>query len=534
MKHILATGRKTKTSNTKTHRVAHIALCLAVALSFPATAVQAEDAPNSSLERILSEWEGQDNQFLHDFYAANGYQYAWDNSDNVEDALELIEASKEDGLEPEYFQLSKLQALKKADDREAFDIQLTESIAELATALRFGILDQDKYIDGGLSARKDIRHPVKKLQEALQSESLKEAIHAQRPTLSIYDKLRATLKKYREIDAHDHPELIAPGSSLHKGDSGTRVNQLIARLHDQGYLSDEPLPTKFSDAVENAVKALQTEHGITADGVVGKDTLDALNITPAERIATIRANMERVRWLGKLPAGRAIVVNIPRFHVEVLDDKDVTWSGRVIVGAEYTKTPIFRDQLQYVEFNPTWTVPRSIIRRSLAKKILDDPKYLEQKHFYLAKANGQQVDPASVDWSSLTPHSFPYWVVQKPGPHNALGRVKFIFPNAHSVYLHDTPNKALFDKNQRTFSHGCIRLQKPLELAEVLLGKQGWDKTKIDEVIASEKTTRVNLDTQIPIIIGYWTVDYEDNELRFINDVYDRDATLIAALNKIQ
>ncbi len=488
----------------------------------------------SSLESVLNDWEGPYHDFLLDFYAENGYQHAWNNTDNVTEALTLLSAVTEDGLEPEYFHYSHILALKRADDRDAFDIQLTESIVALATALRYGVLDQEKFIEGGISARKPLPDPEQKLLKALRSGTLTETILAQRPALHIYEKLLQTLRKYRQLATREPLAQIALGSTLKKGDSGERVTQLIARLHNQGYLGVEPLPVVFNASVEEAVKAMQAEHEITPDGIAGEDTLRLLNTTPAQRIDKLRANLERVRWLGNIPSKRMVLVNIPRYQVEVLDDGEVSWQGPVIVGAEYTETPPFKDELRYIEFNPTWTVPRSIIRRSLAKKIIDNPKYLQEKHFYLAKSSGQEVDPATVDWSSLTPSNFPYWVVQKPGEHNALGRVKFMFPNKYSVYMHDTPNKALFDKTQRTFSHGCIRVENPLDLAAFLLKSQGWDKARIDEVIASKETTRASLETSIPIIIGYWTVDYEGDEVRFLNDVYERDAKLIAALKSIQ
>ncbi len=203
----------------------------------------------------------------------------------------------------------------------------------------------------------------------------------------------------------------------------------------------------------------------------------------------------------------------------------------MIVGKDFTQTPVFVDEIEYLEFNPTWTAPRSIIQNELAPKIIADPGYLARNDYYLATANGRAVNPRAVNWSVLNARNFPYWVVQKPGEKNALGRVKFMFPTEHSVYMHDTPSRELFDRSLRTFNHGCIRTENPLELAELLLRGQGWEQARIQSVLNSGQRTAVTLERPVPVALLYWTVDPMENGIRFYRDIYDRDADVLQALD---
>lgn len=492
------------------------------------------DSQPSSLQAILASQQGEEADFLHDFYRSGNYQRAWTNPANVDTALELIGNVGDDGLEPEQFNYSHLLALRDAGDLDGLDLQLTENIARLANALRFGYLDQEQYIKGSISSRQALAQPEMKLREALAAQQLKEAILAQRPELSLYPQLREALQKYRKLAATETFQPIEQGPTLHPGDTGPRVGQLIGRLESLGYLTDAEAEDKevYSSAVEQAVKRFQTDSRAQADGIAGPATLALLNISAAQRVDQIKANLERVRWVGKFPDQRAVLVNVAAFTASVINDGATVWSTPVIVGKDYTKTPLFTDEMRYIEFNPTWTVPRSIIRKSLAAKLIADPGYLAAHDFYLVQANGTEVDSASVNWSSLTPDNFPYWVVQKPGDQNALGHVKFMFPNSYDVYLHDTPNRELFSRSLRTFSHGCVRVDQPLRLAALLLADQGWDAKRIDDVVASRERTRVTLEHPVPIAIAYWTADFEDGQVVFFNDVYQRDPPLIAALQQ--
>jgi murein L,D-transpeptidase YcbB/YkuD len=205
----------------------------------------------------------------------------------------------------------------------------------------------------------------------------------------------------------------------------------------------------------------------------------------------------------------------------------------VQVGKTYRKTPVFRDRIRYIEFNPTWTIPPGILRKDILPKVKRDPQYLQNKNMVVLNQQGKQIDIATIDWSQYPGKGFPYLIRQQPGPNNALGRVKFIFPNKHLVYLHDTPSKSGFKRAERAFSSGCIRVQNPFHFAELLLAdKPGWDRAKIDAVVESRKTTRVNLSKPLTVMLLYWTAAV-DNERRvvFKQDIYDRDGAVLVGLD---
>jgi murein L,D-transpeptidase YcbB/YkuD len=278
-----------------------------------------------------------------------------------------------------------------------------------------------------------------------------------------------------------------------------------------------------------AVRRFQARHGLAPDGAVGPATLAALNVPVATRIEQLRANLERARWIFYEPESEFLVVNIAGFQLYHLRRGDVVWRTRVQVGRPYRQTPIFRAEMTYLVVNPTWTVPPTIYRNDILPSVRRNPAYLASRNIDAFDASGERVDPATVDWSGRNP---PYRLVQRPGPDNALGRVKFMFPNEHSVYLHDTPSRDLFDRDSRAFISGCIRVENPFELVEQLLGR-GWDRARIDEIIASGETTTVQMPEPLPVLLLYWTAEVTpDGIVEFFGDVYERDAALAEALDE--
>ena len=228
-----------------------------------------------------------------------------------------------------------------------------------------------------------------------------------------------------------------------------------------------------------------------------------------------------------------MLVNIAGFRVYVVADREVIWESRAQVGRTYRRTPVFRDDIRYLVFNPTWTVPYSIATRDLLPQIREDKGFFEDRGFDLRDRQGELVYPASVDWSQIAPRRFPYTLVQRPGPANALGRVKFMFPNEYAVYLHDTPSKYLFDRADRTFSAGCIRVENPFELAEILLGTDGWTQDRFRQVLDTGRERTVFLSESIPVLLLYWTAQPDANgSVSFFRDVYERDAAIIEALDE--
>jgi murein L,D-transpeptidase YcbB/YkuD len=211
----------------------------------------------------------------------------------------------------------------------------------------------------------------------------------------------------------------------------------------------------------------------------------------------------------------------------------VIWDEPAQVGKTYRKTPVFREDMTYLELNPTWTIPPTILKKDILPKMKKDPSYLQKKNMQVLTRDGKVVDPGTIDWSSVSAKGFPYMIRQTPGPHNALGRVKFMFPNSHMVYLHDTPSKALFNRSSRAFSSGCIRVRNPFELAELLLQDQdGWDRAQIDTAVDSLKQQRVSLSEPVPVLLLYWTVNVDaDGTVYFKEDIYERDAKVLAGLD---
>jgi murein L,D-transpeptidase YcbB/YkuD len=267
---------------------------------------------------------------------------------------------------------------------------------------------------------------------------------------------------------------------------------------------------------------------------VGPGTQRALRVPVEQRIDQIRVDLERARWVIRHLGERHILVNVSSAQVYLLNDRRVEWSARCQVGQAARQTPIFRADMRYLVFNPDWTVPRGILARDILPAGKRGEAVLQRKNLDAFDRNGNRVDPSRIQWSRYTASSFPYTLRQKPGPTNALGQVKFMFPNEHAVYLHDTPSRDLFLKDVRTFSSGCIRVDRPLELAERLLDDRSkWSAEKMRQVVASGRTTNVTLARPIPVLLLYFTVTIDrEGLLRFSDDVYQRDAKVLRALDE--
>jgi murein L,D-transpeptidase YcbB/YkuD len=256
-----------------------------------------------------------------------------------------------------------------------------------------------------------------------------------------------------------------------------------------------------------------------------------MNVPVEMRIDQIRVNLERIRWVLHEDLDTFVFVNIPGFKVYYVRNEKLAWTRRAQVGKLYRQTPVFKADMTYLEFNPTWTVPPTILAKDILPAVRKDPGYLKKRNIRVIDGKGKVVNPKSINWSKYTGKNFPYQLRQDPGPSNALGLVKFMFPNKHLVYLHDTPSKNLFDREARAFSSGCVRIEDPFEFAQLLLGKE-WDAKRIDGIIKSKKTTKVNLAKPVPVILFYLTALPEfDGGFHFRNDVYSRDEAVLEDLN---
>jgi murein L,D-transpeptidase YcbB/YkuD len=261
---------------------------------------------------------------------------------------------------------------------------------------------------------------------------------------------------------------------------------------------------------------------------VGPATLAALNVPVERRIDQLRANLERARWVLYEPESEFLVVNIAGFRAYLVRRGEIIWSSRVVVGRPYRRTPVFSATMRYLVFNPTWTLPPTILREDVLPEVRRDVGYLARQNIDVLDAANMLVDPATVDWSSRA--GLAYRFVQRPGTANALGRVKFMFPNEYTVYMHDTPSRDLFERDSRAFSSGCIRVEQPLELAALVLGGR-WDRERLDALIAAGRTETVFLDDPLPVMLLYWTAEVDaEGRVSFFPDLYGRDDAVIAAL----
>ena len=293
----------------------------------------------------------------------------------------------------------------------------------------------------------------------------------------------------------------------------------------------------FDEALEKAVKRFQQRHGLTADGAAGAATRAELNVSADRRVDQLELNLERWRWLPQDLGRRHILVNIPAFELEVLEEDAAVLAMRVVVGVPDSgqHTPVFSDTMRYLVLNPYWQVPDDIARKDLLAHVQRDSTYLTQQKIRVFKGWGpeaKEVDPATVEWSAITADNFPYRLRQDPGPINSLGRIKFMFPNKFNVYLHDTPSRPLFGRTRRDFSHGCIRIQKPIELALYLLRKDSrWNREALLGALDEVVDRTVPLPEPIPIHLLYWTAWADENgTIEFRRDIYGRDAPLLEAL----
>ena len=480
---------------------------------------------------------------IYDIYERRDYRPAWRNSELVRQLYTQVLHAADHGLNPNDFHARQLARLVKAraesiDPERAADVEIlcTDAMVRLFVTLRFGKLDPSS-LDPAWNFSREIeaKDPVDVFNHILVTGEVSKSLAAAAPQNDFYRSLQAALGRYRHIREKGGWPVLPPGPVLKTGSHGPRVELLREWLRITGDLAapDPADPRLFDRGLEGAVQHFQMRHGIDTDGKAGPRTIHEINVPIQKRIDQIRVNLERMRWVFRDIPRDYLVVDIAGFHAYLLKDGKSIWSSRVQVGKPFHETPVFRDTMRYIELNPTWTVPPGILRKEILPAIRRDPAYLSHNNMVVLTRSGATVDPSTIDWAGTAGEGFPYMIRQQPGPNNALGRVKFMFPNKYMVYLHDTPSKGLFARPERAFSHGCIRVQRPIELALLLLEGEGWDRGRIESVIASKKTTRVPLHRPLPVMLLYWTAEAsDDGTVYFRKDLYDRDAPIIKGLDE--
>lgn len=498
----------------------------------------------------LTEENAHDLALLTQFYVDRDMTPIWvDNhapTERANDLVRILEGSSYDGLNPEDYDIEAIQALMSSDDPKdlaELDLRLSLGLMQFLSDLGSGRTEPSALDPELFVYPRDI-DKAKAIEKAAASDDINVFVGGYRPNQVDYWRLKGVLANYRAMARAGGWPRIDDGPLLEAGERSPRIGQLRELLQRLGDLrpADDPAakdgdPDVFDDTLMAAIERFQRRHGLDRDGKVGPNTLKALNTPIEDRIEQIVLNLERRRWMSDRNGPRHIVVNLADFHLQLIDRGEIAFETPVVIGSLYNKTPIFSSDMTHLVINPYWNVPPSIVFEEILPKAEAEPGYFERNGFDLFSdwtKNASLIDPATVDWSSQTLEEFKYKLRQRPSPTNALGQLKFMMPNDYNIYLHDTPVRAHFDENERSFSHGCVRVAEPEALAAAILqGQSGWSPNKILNTVKSGERNVVHLDETLPVQLTYLTswVD-RDNTIHFRNDVYDRDQVLADALAK--
>ncbi len=510
------------------------ALCaLTVSINSAAKAAS-PDAVAAALQANTVEWAGRsfDVERLRETYEARAYASIWTGSNGInlsgQQLVDEIANTYRDGLDPsDYFGWIKGFSNSGSDEEiSRLELALSHAFLTLGRDLYSG-LTTPSVTDSNIVIQPKSTNVRQWLEGAAQV-GPKAMFATLRPNHPQYAQLRLMLNGYRNMLLRGGWSPIDEGPTLKPGMTEARVEQMRANLQARGYdVAAGEDPQLYDDGLLEAVKHFQQRHGLDVDGAAGPATLRAMNVSAEERVNQLIVNLERWRWLPRKLGRSHVLVNQAGFELFMVADGKTVDRRRVIVGKPFHQSPMFSDEIVYAEFNPTWTVPASIATKEMLPKILNNPNYLDAKGYELYRgwgAKAKPISPYGVDWSAVSKRKFPFRIVQPPGPKNALGQVKFIFPNKFSVYLHDTPSRQLFARSGRAFSHGCIRVEKPLEFARKMFAQQGGLKpSKVDPIVDSRKQTRVNLKRKLPVHLAYFTAWIDEGVPLFFDDVYKRD-----------
>ena len=493
-----------------------------------------EDYRNNSL-KIKSPYFSNE---LASFYKNNKFSPIWYKNGFNESALELMEIIRDierEGLFPASYRYEYLNKNLFKDDLDIEDKALTEIILSnsyllLASHFTNGLLSPETYEKNWLDIKNTI-NISQFLANAKNKERIRDSLYSLLPQTENYKKMRAHYNRYKKIKDNGGFQDIDIGRVVEKGMRGYDIKQIKIRLQQTDDFDGE-VNIRFDKKLHEAVTNFQKRHGLTPDGIVGKETKIALNKDIDKRVKMISINMERLRWLPQKLGETYIFVNIADYKLNVVEKQKNIMNMKVIVGKEQRSTPVFSDEITYLVINPAWNLPKSIAVEDKLPLIKENINYLSNNNYKVLKISEgkfEEADPKKINWEELDKDNFNYYLKQEPGPNNALGRIKFMFPNKYSVYLHDTPQKELFEKTERSFSSGCIRLEEPFKLAEYILKKNNmWKPKKIEKILTSEEETKIDLTEKIPIHIIYMTAWVNDEgQLQFRDDIYSRDKNLI-------
>ena len=496
---------------------------------------------------------------LESLYKMSDCQLLWlgsaDAETHITEALNLLANAADHGLNAKNYDVDALQqklqsALQLRPDSykelALYDTALSISLLRFVHDLHYGRINpQGINFNLKLREKKLVDLPLL-IKNSLAQNTLAQLPLSVEPKLKQYQQLKQALANYRELAVKAPPFKLEVKETLRPGERHPQIAELRRFLTLVGDLPEDKAPgnaeksTLYTDAVAVGVKAFQKRHGLTADGHIGKSSAAVLSVPLSKRVTQLELAMERLRWLPEFNGGASIIVNIPAFQLWAFDDVGLAEPNivnmKVVVGnALKTQTPVLMAEMAFIDFMPYWNVPYSIIKNEILPKLIQNNAYLDRENMEMVSVSRDVGKPAGLSQETVNLlKEGKIRIRQRPGGKNALGKVKFIFPNKEDVYLHDTPSNGLFGKSRRDFSHGCVRVANPQKLAEFALKNQdGWDAEAIKVAMNTPKMQRVVLKKPIPVLFFYTTAFFDqDDKLSFYFDIYGHDTVLQEALSK--
>ena len=482
------------------------------------------------------------------FYERRQYVPAWIDGTSprpqMQELIRALNAAHSEGLDPQLYSVGLVEQRRqeatkgfltkqgfKAEDAGGFDAFLTYLYMKYASDLADGLSDL-AHADATWQIKPEKFDPAAHLDTALQNNSVEDSLRELTPENPQYRALRKVLTEYRALAGRGGWPTVPAAVRLKPGQKSPHLAVIARRLTASGDYSGpipaDGQPAAYDPGLQEAVKRFQRRHGLMDDGLITPAVVSEMNVTVDQRIRQIELNLERWRWLPRNFGDRYILVNIPEYRLEVWEGDRVPLTMRVVVGKADTPTPIFNDEMTHVVFSPYWNVPPDIAKGETLPEMMNDPGFLDRANMEVLDSSGNLVDPASIDLADPAKYRFR----QRPGAHNSLGLVKFMFPNQHNVYLHDTPADSLFARASRSFSHGCVRVEQPLALAEYVLRDQPeWNRERIQQAMEAGEERTVKLRAALPVYLGYWTARASsDGLMQFRKDVYGVDSRLTVLL----
>lgn len=516
---------------------------LTVLLSLGVVSLQQASASQSDQQRRLQQALADQPQWIRNVYQSLDHAYFWaregDDEATYSQLSQFIKlAGKAHALDENDYRLDEIAMKGSRPQRE---IAAATSMANLMQDLFEGRLEPSIELSDDLPSQRETSLE-RLLTLAYQDGDPIEFMSQNSPDNFLVEGLLKGLKQYRTYQQSSSWTTVnSPDGLIRVGDHHEVLPSIRQRLNEEGFYperAEEMSSTLFGDADELALKRFQRSRSMMDDGIIGPSTIEALNEPLDALINRLLINIERARWLPSRLGSRSVLVNSADFRLRLYEGDRLVETMGVVVGEQQAsmQTPQFAETMKRVVVNPYWNIPASIVINETAGKVIDDPDYLEKKDLEILSGWGENptlLDSDEIDWEAVQQGEMDFRMRQRPGKDNALGRIKFLFPNRHAVYLHDTPAEELFEKDIRTFSHGCIRVERPIDFAGWVMKHQSdWDQDRIAEQIRSKERAVIGLDEEIPVYITYFTAWVDpDGAVSFARDVYDRDARLYRALS---